>query len=152
MNQEEMVPVVKGIVIFLACTLLCYELYDLFPKKVYRHFYPLAPDSLESIRWYVTGLTDRFVWFGTMITWLLTFRLTTKDRQEIYPVLVMLTIYRGMDFVIYPLNHSHAGAFYGIVYVPIIIYAIYTTFRKQIWTAAERIYSKTKKNGNHSDR
>lgn len=149
---------IKRMIIYMASTLLLVELYSirlpwigqLFPEKVYLHFYPLSPGSDEAVQWYVSDIVGRIIWVGSMVCWILSLGMQKQDQQQLKPLLVMLTIYRGMDLVIYLLNHSHAGSFYGIVYIPILGYAAYITFKRKFWQAAEWLYSKIRKDGSSS--
>ena len=136
----------KWLLYLLAFTLLAAELHQFFPSKVYLHFYHFSPNKTESIRWFVTAIVDRVTWIITM-TYL--WSLLRKFKPEIAPYALIFVLYRGLDLVAYILNGGIAGKFYLIVYVPIIIYALIITYKRQIRDCGEWLYSKRKNNGNN---
>ena len=130
------------IILLLLLILPALELYQLFPRGVRYHFYPLNPGRDEAIRWYVKDVTWRIFVVGLCL--FLYFR--ERSRRDGYPELTLiLPVYFGMDFMMYLLNHSAAGIWYTIVYAPILIYGTYLAFKRQIWQAAEWAYARYQK-------
>jgi hypothetical protein len=133
--------------ILLATSFPLMELYSFSPKKRKFHFYPCNPEKIESIRWYVTALADRTAW---IIAMLVLWDYLRKKSPQIAPYFFIFVLYRVLDFGAYILNGGIAGSFYLIVYLPIIIYVLFLSFKKEIRSCGERIYSKINRNGNGS--
>ena len=134
------------LLILLAFTLLLMEAYSFFPKGVYLHLFYFNKGKTESIRWFVTAIADRTIW---VVTCLFFCRFITTYRPELSKIAFIFVLYRSLDLLAYILNGSISGKFYLIVYIPISIYVLFLSFNKQIWQAAEWIYSKTRINGNN---
>lgn len=122
------------------------ELYQFLPEKDYRHFYPLSPQTDESLQWYAKDLAFRlFAFFFSLWAYY-------RERQrnpEIARIVLIFPLFWGLEFAVYLLCHSHRGGLNLIIYIPIGLYGTYITFRKYLWAAAERIYSKITGNGNN---
>ena len=107
----------------MACALPLRELHGLFSTKVQKGLYLIDQNYEESPAWYVHDVVVKFSFVVLLLLW--TLRERGKD-GILSKFLGVFTVFYTLDLVLYLLNHSHAGKWYLCVYIPAVIYGIYT--------------------------
>ena len=111
----------------MACALPLRELHGLFSTKVRTGLYLIDQNYPESPAWYVHDVVNKLSFVVLLLLW--TIRERGKD-GILSKFLSVFTVFYTFDFVLYLLNHSHAGKWYLCVYIPVLCYGIYTIKRK----------------------
>ena len=115
------------IILILTAALPLRELHRLFSNEYHTGTFPLDPNYLTSNAWHVHFIVTKLFMVLALGLWYM--RERGKDRI-FAKYLGVFTVFYILDFVLYLLNHSQAGNWYLCVYIPVLVYGIYTIKRK----------------------
>jgi len=111
----------------MACVLPLRELHRLFSVKVQPGLYLLDRTIEESPAWYVSDIINKLTIALILFFWYL----RERGKHRVFSqFLGVFTVFYFLDFGLYLLNHSHAGKWYLMVYIPVLIYGTIITNRR----------------------